>query len=46
MVNDDDEVKPMKMMMVEVEVMGKNMFAVVVLVVVHWNKEILVVVVV
>jgi len=44
MVNDDDEVKQMKMRKVEVVVMDKNMFAVV-MVVVHWDKEILVVVV-
>jgi hypothetical protein len=44
MVNDDDEVKQMKMRKVEVVVMDKNMF-VVVMVVVHWDKEILVVVV-
>jgi len=44
MVNDDDVVKKKKMMKVGVGVMDKNMFVVVV-VVVHWDKEILAVVV-
>jgi len=43
MVNDDDVVRKKKMMKVGVGMMDKNMF--VVAVVVHWDKEILAVVV-
>lgn len=50
-VDDDDEVKPLNRMLKVVEeeeagvVMDKNMFVVVVELVVHWDREILVVVV-